>query len=85
MTEITSLDEISVRNQVVVVVNGEDKYFPISQLNLDFENSTDDEVFDAVNRVLSEGGEQVPKDGYVIQRSANNGNILAFPKTELGS
>jgi hypothetical protein len=84
MMETIVRDEISVRNQVVVTVAGETKFYPVSQLGLSFESSTDVEVLQAVGEVLRESGISFPESSFIVSRAAEGQNFSIFPKTELG-
>ncbi len=84
MTTAT-VDEVMVRNQVVVTVEGNIKHYPISQLGLDFENSSDEEILSAVANVVKEELDlEMPTGSFVVSRSADNQNFSCHPKTELG-
>lgn len=86
MTTQQNVDELAVRNQVVVTVQGEIKFYPISQLGLDFENSTDEEVLQAVANIIREDlNLELPVESYIVSRAAESQNLSLFPKTQLGS
>ena len=81
----TQVDEVMVRNQVVVTVEGNIKHYPISQLGLDFESSSDEEILSAVANVVREELDlDMPTESFVVSRSADNQNISCHTKTELG-
>lgn len=78
--------EVNVQNHAVVTVQGEIRFFANANLGLSFEESTDEQVLDAVAAVIQEEFQiEMPKESFIVSRSASNRNFVIYEKTELGS
>lgn len=78
--------EVVVRNHAVVTVQGEIRHYANANIGLNFEESTDEQVLDAVAAVVQEEFQiEMPKESFVVSRSQSNRNFVIYEKTELGS
>lgn len=78
------IEQLSVRNQLVIFVQGQDRYYPLANLDLTFETN-DEEVLRRANLILQEEIGLTLSESYIVQRYAETGNIALFPKTPLGT
>lgn len=78
------VEQLSVRNQLVVFVDGKDRYYPLANLDLTFETS-DEEILRRANLILQEEIGLTLPESYVVLRFAETGNIGLAPKTPLGA
>lgn len=86
---ISTQEELAIHNTLSVTFAAEDglskdRYYPLQTLNLTI-NSTDAQIFNALNAVLREECDvELPRRSFVVARFAETNNIQAYPKTELG-
>lgn len=86
-TVVQAVDPTSPRNGLHLTLTSElggDRDWQLADLDLNFESS-EDAVFAAVDRALSDDGIQIPRGSYVLSRNAVSNSITVHPKSGFGA
>jgi hypothetical protein len=80
----TETTEIAPAGVVTVVLESEEKSFPLEQLGLTYD-STSDEIMRAVSApLLDDYGVDLNDNVYVVRKLQNGRDVLLFPKSVAG-
>ena len=80
------MSETLVSNALIVTIDGNDIQMEPELLDVNFDSS-DNEILDAVENVLSEQNLSIKESDdycYAVRRAANSGNIYIIPKPVAG-
>ena len=75
--------------EVIVVVESNEKHFPMSDFGITFDSSAD-EILEAVSpAILEEFGVNLKEEGeeglYIVKKVSESGNLFIFPKSPAGT
>jgi len=88
-TIVQAVDPTQARNVLHLTLTpelGGDRTFNFADLDLDRGiESTQEQVFNALDRALSDDGIRLPRGSYVVQPNATSNSLSVFPKSGFGN